>query len=90
MHKKKLFDLYLGNLVRTVNIENKKFAELTISVIDDTIEELDKNRKISNQFAIHIIEVITDVAIYKSRIKEMSVINVTNLLSNFFRRGKKV
>lgn len=87
--QEKLFDLYLVNLVRTVNIENKKFAELTISVIDDTIEELDKNRKISNQFAIHIIEVITDVAIYKSRIKEMSVINVTNLLSNFLEEEKK-
>ena len=86
--QEKLFDLYLGNLVRTVNIENKKFAELTISVIDDTIEELDKNRKISNQFGIHIIEAITDVAIYRSRIKEMNVINVTNLLSDFLEEKK--
>ena len=38
--QEKLFDLYLGNLVRTVNIENKKFAELTISAIDDTINLL--------------------------------------------------
>lgn len=87
--QEKLFDLYLGNLIRTVNIENKKFAELTISVIDDTIEELDKNRKISNQFGIHIIEVIADVAIYRSRIKEMNVINVTNLLSDFLEEEKK-
>lgn len=86
--QEKLFDLYLGNLVRTVNIENKKFAELTISIIDDTIEELDRNRKISNQFGIHIIEVIADVAIYKSRIKEMNIINVTNLLSEFLEEKK--
>lgn len=86
--QEKLFDLYLGNLVRTVNIKNKKFAELTISAIDDTIEELDKNRKISNQFGIHIIEAIADVAIYRSRIKEMNVINVTNLLSDFLEEKK--
>lgn len=86
--QEKLFDLYLGNLVRTVNIENKKFAELTISIIDDTIEELDRNRKISNQFGIYIIEAIADVAIYRSRIKEMNVINVTNLLSDFLEEKK--
>lgn len=86
--QEKLFDIYLGNLVRTVNIENKKFAELTISVIDDTIEELDRNRKISNQFGIYIIEAIADVAIYRSRIKEMNVINVTNLLSDFLEEKK--
>lgn len=86
--QEKLFDLYLGNLVRTVNIENKKFAELTISVIDDTIEELDRNRKISNQFGIYIIEAIADVAIYRSRIKEINVINVTNLLSDFLEEKK--
>lgn len=87
--QEKLFDLYIRTLVRTVNIENKKFAELTISIIDDTIEELDKNRKISNQFGIHIIEVIADVAIYRSRIKEMNVINITNLLSDFLEDDKK-
>lgn len=87
--QEKLFDLYIRTLVRTVNVENKKFAELTISIIDDTIEELDRNRKISNKFGIHIIEKISDVAIYRSRIKEINVINVTNLLSDFLEDEKR-
>lgn len=87
--QEKLFDLYIKTLIRVVNIENKKFAELTLSIIDDTIEELDKNRKISNQFGIHIIETIADVAIYKSRIKEVNVINITNLLSDFLDEDRK-
>lgn len=86
--QEKLFDLYLGNLVRAVNIENKKFIELTISAINDTVEELDRNKKISNQFGNHIIENIADVAIYRSRIKETNVINVINLLSDFLEEKK--
>ncbi|HCC04088.1 MAG TPA: hypothetical protein DEP51_04455 [Clostridiales bacterium] len=86
--QEKLFNLYIGILIRTVNIENKKFAELTLSIIDDTIDELDKNRKISNGLGIYIIEEISDVAIYRSRIKEMNVINVTNLLADFLEEEK--
>ena len=87
--QEKLFDICMNILSRTINIKNKEFIEITISTIDEIIEELDKERKISDKFGKKIIEEIADMIIYRHRIEEYSVINLIYLLDGFLEEGKE-
>lgn len=87
--QKKLFNLFEIVLLRTLNIENKKFIELTFSMIDDCIENLDKNKKISDDFGNYIIQEISDIAMYKSNISEINIINTVILMAGFLEEGKE-
>ena len=71
--QEKLFDICMNILSRTINIKNKEFIEITISTVDEIIEELDKERKISDKFGKKIIEEIAGMIIYRNRIEEASV-----------------
>lgn len=81
--QEKLFKVCIKILSRTINIENKKFIELTIVIIDTIIRELDKERKISDKFGKDIIEQIADMIIYRARINENDAINLIYLLEGF-------
>ena len=87
--QEKLFEIFVFVLVRTLNVENKKFTELTIAIIDDCIEELDKNQKISESLGRYIIEEISNIGIYKSNIQQANVIDIIKLLSRFLEEGKE-
>ena len=87
--QEKLFEIFVFVLVRTLNVENKKFTELTIAIIDDCIEELDKNQKISESLGKYIIEEISNIGIYKSNIQQANVIDIIKLLSRFLEEGKE-
>lgn len=87
--QEKLFDICMDILSRTINIKNKEFTEITISTIDEIIEELDKDRKISDKFGKKIIEQIADMIIYRHRIEEYSAINLIYLLDGFLEEGKE-
>lgn len=76
-------------LSRTINIKNKEFIEITISTVDEIIEELDKERKISDKFGKKIIEEIAGMIIYRHQIDEYSVINLIYLLDGFLEEGKE-
>lgn len=87
--QEKLFNICMEILSRTINIKNKEFIEITIATIDEIIEELDKNRKISDKFGKYIIEEISDMIIYRHRIEESNVINLIYLLDGFLEKGKE-
>lgn len=87
--QEKLFNICMEILSRTINIKNKEFIEITIATIDEIIEELDKNRKISDKFGKYIIEKIADMIIYRHRIEESNVINLIYLLDGFLEEGKE-
>lgn len=87
--QEKLFDICMNILSRTINIKNKEFIEITISTVDEIIEELDKERKISDKFGKKIIEEIAGMIIYRHRIDEYSVINLIYLLDGFLEEGKE-
>lgn len=87
--QEKLFDVCIGILSRTINIKNKEFIEISIGTIDEIIEGLDKERKISDKFGKHIIEEISDMIIYTHRIEESDAINLIYLLDGFLEEGKE-
>lgn len=87
--QEKLFDICITILSRTVNIKNKEFIEITIGAIDDIVEQIDKDRKISDKFGKHIIEKISDIVIYRSRIDENDAVNLIYLLYGFIEDGKE-
>lgn len=87
--QEKLFDVCIGILSRTINIKNKEFIEISIGTIDEIIEGLDKERKISDKFGKHIIEEISDMIIYRHRIEESDAINLIYLLDGFLEEGKE-
>lgn len=87
--QEKLFDICITILSRTVNIKNKEFIEITIGAIDDIVEHIDKDRKISDKFGKHIIEKISDIVIYRSRIDENDAVNLIYLLYGFIEDGKE-
>jgi len=87
--QEKLFDVCIGILSRTINIKNKEFIEISIGTIDEIIEGLDKERKISDKFGKHIIEEISGMIIYRHRIEESDAINLIYLLDGFLEEGKE-
>lgn len=87
--QEKLFDICMNVLSRTINTKNKEFIEIIVSIIDGIIEELDKDRKISDNFGKKIIEEITDMIIYRHRIEEDNIINLIYLLAGFLEEGKE-
>lgn len=87
--QEKLFEICITILSRTVNIKNKKFIEITIGVIDDIVEQLDKDRKISDKFGKHIIEKISNIVISRSRIDENDAVSLICLLYGFIEDGKE-
>lgn len=87
--QEKLFEICITILSRTVNIKNKKFIEITIGIIDDIVEQLDKDRKISDKFGKHIIEKISNIVISRSRIDENDAVSLICLLYGFIEDGKE-
>lgn len=64
-----------------MNIENKKFIELVLGIMDETIGILDSNKKISNQFGNYIIEKISSTVMHKSYAKEDNMEQIIYFLS---------
>lgn len=87
--QEKLFDICITILSKTVNIKNKEFIEITIGAIDNIVEQLDEEKKISDKFGRHIIETISEIVIYRSRIDENDAINLIYLLYGFIEDGKE-
>lgn len=89
--QEKLFKLYIYILLRTINIENKKFIELVLSIIKETVEELDKDRKISDQLGNEIIESISKIAgVYKSNMGQEYNIYIIRFLYSFLDGGEEL
>ena len=79
--QEKLFEIYIFILNKVMNIENKKFIELVLGIMDETIEILDSNKKISNQFGNYIIEKISSTVMHKSYAKEDNMEQIIYFLS---------
>lgn len=85
--QKKIFNIYTLILMKSLNTENKKFIELTISIIDECVEILDEDKKISDDFGEYIIQELSKIAMYKSNISEINTIQIVNLLAGFLEEG---
>lgn len=87
--QEKLFKVCMEILSRTINIKNKEFIEITIGNIDEIIEGLDKERKISDKFGKYIIEEISSMTWNRHNVEESDIINLLYLLDGFLEEGKE-
>ena len=87
--QEKLFKICMNVLSKSINTNNKNFIELTCATLDNIVEGLDKDRKISDKFGKYIIEEISDMIIYRAKINEGDAIYLIYLLSGFLEDGKE-
>ena len=57
-----LFNFFIYSIERTCNISNRQFLEISVGLMQSAINELDKNKAISENFGKIIIEKLTSVA----------------------------
>lgn len=86
--QKKLFMIYINCLAKSINIDEKKYFEISIGYIDECIDELDKEKTISNDLGNTIIEEISEIAMYR-RVKNDELIAIIALLSGFLDKESK-
>lgn len=83
MAQESLFKVILNTLNKSVGLDNKKFLELSLLIIDETIETIDSGKNISSDFGNYIISEIANTVLYKHYVDEESTSNIILLLSEF-------
>lgn len=83
-----LFDTYIYILSKVSIIENKLFAEMTFSQFKKCIEQLDKEDKISSDFANYIIKGMTDIATKKFKISEDFSCRIIDFMFGFIKENE--
>ncbi len=85
-----LLDLLVWLVERTKRLNNKQYVEIVFMELEDSINELDKKRAISNDFGDKIIRELTDLARTTDLASYNVVIQVIELLSAFLKENEEL
>lgn len=84
-----LLKIFMNMLIDFVELNNQKFLEIIINVLDETICKIDKEKNISSGLAEYIIKEISKIIILNTSASENNIITVMNLLFGFFEENNE-
>lgn len=84
-----LLKIFMNMLIDFVELNNQKFLEIIINVLDETICKIDKEKNISSGLAEYIIKEIPKIIILNTSASENNIITVMNLLFGFFEENNE-
>ena len=88
--QQKLFDLFIWCIERTCKLINKQFLESTFSYFEDSLHDLDSERKISTGFGNYIIKKMVDIASFDIHNNDLVTDNIINLLYSFLKENNEL
>ena len=84
----RLFDLFINCLKVCKNKSKEKFFYTTINVMEEILEDLNKDKKISNDLGEHIIDSLYKCASFHN-IEEDFIVIIIEFLSSFIEENEK-
>lgn len=85
-----LLNLFIWLVERTRRLNNKQYIEIVFIELEDILNELDKNRAISNDFGDRIISELSNLAKHSDSDSQNVVLQVIELFSNFLKENKEL